>query len=211
MANSTFIVGSILFYPHLPKYCELTGIWLFILGSGVFLFAPMYDIYRAHGTYQVERKRTATLRVTLNGILESELIRESTVSDATPVPANLDRVSIMQNIQTEFDELDESDKMNNITFIATCIICCMYICGSLLFVVGSVMFLRQFYSRDSVIAVNIFIFGSVLFFLATMTTSIITVLMRSLRLCFGNKSTRGTLHDNNVKSTGGVSAKMEEV
>ena len=45
---------------------ELIGIWLFIVGSCVFLVSPIYDIFRAAEHFTEERKRTATLRETLS-------------------------------------------------------------------------------------------------------------------------------------------------
>ena len=48
-ANSMFVVGSALFFPQLIElapFVETTGISLFIIGSVVFILAPLFDMYR---------------------------------------------------------------------------------------------------------------------------------------------------------------------
>jgi hypothetical protein len=121
-ANTMFIVGSFCF---LPEYTEINGgeveylgIILFIVGSAIFLFAPMYDIYR---TLEMrEHKQISAAR----------LVTEVTVGLA-------------------------------------------YVGGSFLFVVGSILFLPYYYTRESVQAVWCFIIGSCFFLLATLVTSMV--------------------------------------
>jgi len=221
-ANSTFILGSLLFYPSLPKPCELTGIWLFIAGSSVFFISPIYDISRAAEHFTEERKRTTTMRETLRETLAPTLT-DGACDAASPSPPSVSDVgrdgvtlpNIDRETQVQLDLIVKDEKLNFITFLCTVIVCTLYISGSLLFVIGSVFFLPKFFSRDSVIAVNMFISGSVLFFLATMTTTVAKLVQKTARLFIwrrkeaGNLSSKDSVFPNVTDS--GTQATTEEV
>lgn len=121
-ANTMFIVGSFCFLPEYEDMnggeVEYLGIILFIVGSLIFLLAPMYDIFR---TFEMRTHKQ---------ISAARLVTEVTVGLA-------------------------------------------YVAGSFLFVVGSILFLPYYYTRESYHAVYCFIIGSCFFLLATVITSMV--------------------------------------
>lgn len=195
-ANFLFIIGSVFFYPNLPYPCELTGIWIFIIGSLIFLVAPLYDIYRAYCFYLAQKEETHVMRETLSALSKSgELSRPAlssldlSMTDLTPAEENTaatNNNNYNNNLgalgsHLRLSLIESAEQINFVTYLAQISVCSFYILGSLLFLVGSVMFLPQYFSRDSYEAVMIFIIGSVLFFLATLTTTFASSILAVIR------------------------------
>jgi len=190
-ANFLFIIGSVFFYPNLPYPCELTGIWIFIIGSLIFLVAPLYDIFRAYCFYLTKKEDTHVMRETLSALsIAGKLSRpilsnlDVSMTDLTPAEGktaatNNDLGALGSHLRLSL--IESAEQINFVTFLAQISVCSFYILGSLLFLVGSVMFLPQYYSRDSYEAVMIFIIGSVLFFLATLTTTFASSILAVIR------------------------------
>lgn len=111
VANVMFVVGSFFFIPDvMTQYGPYIGVWLFIIGSLIFVISPAYNLYRATGMLQ-------------QGVI------------------------------------------SRTQYMITTVMCTLYMLGSTAFVVGSVLFLPNYFEPY---AITIFVWGSVAFMVATL-------------------------------------------
>ena len=74
-------------------------------------------------------------------------------------------------------DLNKSKRINRVSYLTEISIGLAYIFGSLLFVIGSVLFLPAYYDDNAEAAVECFIWGSACFLLATMVTSLVHLVL----------------------------------
>mmetsp|Transcript_16750 Transcript_16750/g.25153 ORF Transcript_16750/g.25153 Transcript_16750/m.25153 type:complete len:454 (-) Transcript_16750:196-1557(-) len=113
VANFMFVIGSIFFVPIIEENgFGLSGVSLFIIGSFIFIVAPLYDMHRAH--------------------------------------------QLRGKVQISF-----------LSYVIECIVASLYIGGSCLFLVGSILYLPELYDPFSV---TLFVVGSFFFLGATISS-----------------------------------------
>jgi len=65
VANAMFVVGSFFFIPNvMTQYGPFIGVWLFIIGSLIFVISPAYNLYRATGMRQQRKMSKSQYRIT---------------------------------------------------------------------------------------------------------------------------------------------------